>query len=155
MPDPGTRSAPQGRGGVTLAVRAEGHVLQLLARAGAPAPAIAGLRPAGPGQWFLVGDGPLAPEALAADLPDVAVCDQSHGRVRIAVQGPDAQELLARGTGLDLAGFEHGRSAATLLGPIGVHLTRTGEEAFELLVLRSFAEALMHDLQAMAAEYEG
>lgn len=144
------------RGGVALAALPEGHVLLLLTRAGAPAPDVAGLRPAGPGQWFLVGDTPLADagrEALAARLLDVAISDQSHGRVRIAVSGPQAMAMLAKGTAVDLERMAVGASTATLIGPLGVHLTRTREAAFELMVLRSFAAALWHDLRAMAAEY--
>lgn len=142
--------------GVTLTALPEGHVVLLLARAGAPAPEVEGLRPAGPGQWYLVGDAPLGADALAAlaeRLPDVAVSDQSHGRVRIAVSGTKATAALAKGTAVDLDALPVGASATTLVGPLGVHLTRTGEAAFELMVLRSFAAALWHDLETMAAEY--
>lgn len=142
--------------GVTLAALPEGQVLLLLGRAGAPEPNLAGLRAAGPGQWFLVGDAPL-PEPgmadLAARLPDVAISDQSHGRVRIAVSGPQSLAMLAKGTAVDLARMPVGGATVTLIGPLGVHLTRTGETTFELMVLRSFAAALWHDLEAMAAEY--
>ena len=47
-----------------------------------------------------------------------------------------------------------GASAATLFGPIGAHLTRTGPEAWEILVLRSFADSLRQDLEEMAREFE-
>ena len=143
-------------GGVTLSALPEGHVVLLLTRAGAPAPDLPGLRPAGPGQWFLVGDSPLAAAELAelvARLPDVAVSDQSHGRVRIAVAGGQAAAMLAKGTAVDLEALPVGASTGTLVGPLGVHLTRTAETAYELMVLRSFAAALWHDLEAMAAEY--
>lgn len=143
-------------GGVTLRALPEGHVVLLLARAGAQAPDVPGLRPAGPGQWFLVGDAPLGAEelaALAARLPDVAVSDQSHGRVRVAVSGGRVAAMLAKGTALDLEALPVGASATTLVGPLGVHVTRTAAESYELMVLRSFAAALWHDLEAMAAEY--
>ncbi|PJN92673.1 hypothetical protein CNY89_27640 [Amaricoccus sp. HAR-UPW-R2A-40] len=45
--------------------------------------------------------------------------------------------------------------SSTMLGPIGVHLTRTGPEAFEVMALRSFAVSLWTDLMEMAAEYNG
>lgn len=138
--------------GVTLRALPEGHVVLLLTAAGAPAPAVPGLRPAGPGQWLAVGDGPADHPALAA-LPGVAVCDQSHGRVRVAVEGEMAAAMLAKGTAVDLEAMPVGATAATLLGQIGVHLTRTGAAGFELMVLRSLAEALWHDLRGMAAEY--
>lgn len=142
--------------GVTLQPLPEGHVVLLLARAGAPAPDVPGRRPAGPGQWFMVGEAPLSAEelaALVARLPDVAVSDQSHGRVRIVVEGARAAEMLAKGTAVDLEGLAVGASASTLVGPLGVHLTRTSAASYELMVLRSFAEALWHDLEVMAAEY--
>ena len=142
--------------GVTLTALPEGHVILLLARAGAPAPELPGLRPAAPGQWFLVGDAPLPDaelEGLATRLPDVALSDQSHGRVRIGVAGARAAALLAKGTAVDLDALPVGASATTLIGPIGAHLTRTGETVFELMVLRGFGSALWHDLEAMAAEY--
>ena len=142
--------------GVTLTALPEGHVVLLLTRAGAPAPDLPGLRPAGPGQWFVVGDSPLAAAELAAlaRLPGVAVSDQSHGRVRIAVAGAQAAAaMLAKGTAVDLEALPVGASTATLIGPLGVHLTRTADRAFELVVLRSFAAALWHDLEVMAAEY--
>ncbi len=145
-------------GGVTLTALPDGHVVLLLAKTGAPAPDMEGLRPAGPGQWFLVGDAPLTEAgmaALAARLPEVALSDQSHGRVRIAVAGPQVVAMLAKGTAVDLERMAVGQSATTLIGPLGVHLTRTGPAAFELMVLRSFAAALWHDLEAMAAEYRG
>lgn len=144
-------------GGVQLTALPEGHVILMLGRAGASSPALDGLRLAGPGQWFLVGDAPLSAAEVAAlaATPDCAISDQSHGRARIAVVGPCAAALLAKGTALDLEGLAVGASATTLLGPIGVHLTRTGPEAFELMALRSFAVSLWTDLMEMAAEYEG
>jgi sarcosine oxidase subunit gamma len=143
-------------GGVTLTALPEGRVALLLGRAGAVAPHEPGLRPVGPGQWYMVGDAPLGAEeleAIAARLPDVAVCDQSHGRVRIAIEGPCAATMLAKGVAVDLETLPVGASATTMVGPLGVHLTRTGVSSFELIVLRSFAVALWRDLSAMAAEY--
>lgn len=140
-----------GASGVALTLLPEAGVFELLGRAGAPAPGLEGLRATGPGRWYYVGD--LAAEALAARLPDVAVVDQSHGRVRIGVAGPAAAAMLAKGTAVDLAAMAVGASAATMVGPIGVHMTRTGPEAFELMVLRGFAESLWHDLRSMAGEY--
>jgi sarcosine oxidase subunit gamma len=142
--------------GVTLKALPEGQVVLLLTRAGAQAPDISGLRPAGPGQWFMVGDEPLSAEdfaSLVARLPDVAVSDQSHGRVRIVVEGAQAAAMLAKGTAVDLEALAVGGCANTLVGQLGVHLTKTAASTYELMVLRSFAEALWHDLEVMAAEY--
>lgn len=146
-------SGPVG-GGARVTALPEGWVLHLLGRVGAAAPELDGLRVAGPGQWFLVSDAPVDVAALAARFPDLAICDQGHGRVRIAVEGPEAMAMLAKGTAVDLERMAVGASAQTLIGPIGVHLTRTGPRAFELMVLRGFADSLWHDLDGMAAEYE-
>jgi sarcosine oxidase subunit gamma len=138
-------------GGVSLRALPAGGLWLLLGRAGAPAPDLPGadLRPAGPGQWFLLA------EELPAGLDGFAVSEQGHGRLRIALEGPDAAALLAKGTALDLDALGLGASAQTLIGPIGAHVTRLGPERFELMVLRSYAESLWHDLAGMAAEYGG
>ena len=145
-----------GGNGVTLKALPEGHVVLLLTRAGAQAPDVPGLRPGGPGQWFMVGEAPLSAEelaALVARLPDVAVSDQSHGRVRIVVEGARAAEMLAKGTAVDLEALAVGAYAITLVGTLGAHLTKMAATTYEVMVLRSFAEALWDDLEVMAAEY--
>jgi sarcosine oxidase subunit gamma len=152
------RQALHGAGGtgVTLNALPEGQVVLLLTRAGAQAPDVPGLRPAGPGQWFMVGEAPLRAKdfaSLVARLPDVAVSDQSHGRVRIVVEGATAAAMLAKGTAVDLEALAVGASANTLVGQLGVHLTKTAASTYELMVLRSFAETLWHDIEVMAAEY--
>jgi sarcosine oxidase, subunit gamma len=145
----------------------EGHVLHVLAPPSANGverrlTAVANgapyaVRPYGPHQWFVVGDEMLPAMALrekaAALAPDLALSDQSHGRVRLAVSGPRSRFLLARGCAVDLSigAFPAGRSAPTLFNQIGVHITRTDEDRFELIVLRSFAESLWEDLTVQSA----
>lgn len=110
----------------------------------------------GPDQWYLVGDEPASRAAvlgLAASLSGhFSVIDQSHGRVRIAVEGDAVEEVLAKGTGVDLARFEVGRSTTTLIGNVSAHMTRTAKNRFELMPQRGFAESLWLDLVTMAAE---
>lgn len=108
------------------------------------------LRANGPGQWYLVGDRP----GIVVALPDgFTAVDQSHGRVRIAVEGVAVEDVLAKGTGIDLARFEVGHATTTLVGHVSAHIARTAADRFELMPLRSFAESLWHDLETMAAEY--
>ncbi|NDV86524.1 sarcosine oxidase subunit gamma [Aurantimonas aggregata] len=114
-----------------------------------------------PGQWFLVEDTPLAPGDLARLAEQVtgqlALSDQSHGRVRLSIEGPAARHLLAKGTGVNLgeSAFPVGHSAPTLYGHVGIHLTRTAPERYELLVLRSFAVDLWEQLAKGGAEFLG
>ncbi|RFB84985.1 sarcosine oxidase subunit gamma [Rhizobium leguminosarum bv. trifolii] len=155
--------------GLRLEALPEGHLLHVL---GAIAPAAlaaelvkAGLanssiRKAGFRQWFVAGDAPLSPaglQALAAALAGKAVVmDQSHGRVRIGISGRSSRLLLSKGTAIDLdpAVFPEGGSAMTMVGHISVQIARTGDDSFELTVLRSFAESLWHELRHMAASAE-
>lgn len=135
----------------------EGTVLQVLGpsselaslKAVAQAADLA-IRANGPDQWFLVGDGPAPARDL---LPAFSLIDQSHGRVRIAVEGVVVEDVLAKGTGLDLASFEIGAATTTMIGHIATHMTRVSADRFELMVLRGFAESLWHDLEAMSAEF--
>ncbi|SIQ98517.1 N-methylglutamate dehydrogenase subunit D [Rhizobium sp. RU20A] len=151
---------------LTLTALPEGHVLHLLAapgavpHAGAITAAGGGtLRAYAPGQWFVVGDERLTASQkaeIAGRLAGVAdVVDTSHGRVRMALSGAAVERVLAKGTAVDLApsAFPVGRSATTLVGHISVQITRTGEQSFELMVLRGFAESLWDELIGMAREF--
>ncbi|GAJ93789.1 sarcosine oxidase subunit gamma [Agrobacterium sp. SHOUNA12C] len=157
------KAALQGPG-IRLEPLPEGHLLHVMGAIDAEG--LAGrfqateleastIRSTGYRQWFIAGDDPLPPSRLAAlssTLQGSAfVSDQSHGRVRIGLSGPQAAELLARGTAVDLhpSAFPEGRSAVTLFGHISLQLTRTGVDSFELTVLRSFAEALYEELEAL------
>ncbi|NYT32103.1 sarcosine oxidase subunit gamma family protein [Rhizobium sp. WYCCWR 11128] len=155
--------------GVRLEALPEGHLLHVL---GAIEPtalaaelvktgfAKSSIRQAGFRQWFVAGDEPLAPtslDALVAALAGKAfVMDQSHGRVRIGVSGRSSRALLSRGTAVDLdpSVFPEGHSAMTMVGHLSVQIVRTGDDSFELTVLRSFAESLWDDLVHMAASAE-
>ncbi|ANL74997.1 sarcosine oxidase gamma subunit SoxG 2 (plasmid) [Rhizobium phaseoli] len=155
--------------GIRLEALPEGHLLHVLGAIEPPALAAelakAGLanssiRKAGFRQWFVAGDAPLSPaglQALTAALAGKAfVMDQSHGRVRIGVSGRASRLLLSNGTAIDLdpAVFAEGSSAMTMVGHISVQIVRTGDDSFELTVLRSFAESLWDELRHMAASAE-
>lgn len=117
------------------------------------------LRAIPPGQWLLVGDRPTAGAEMrrlvAALEPHAAGIDQSHGRVRLRLEGPMAAAVLSKGTAVDLhpGAFAPGRTVATLIGHVSAYLTRHETEAFEIAVPRSFAQALWDDLAAMCAEF--
>ncbi|PST26790.1 sarcosine oxidase subunit gamma family protein [Mesorhizobium plurifarium] len=117
------------------------------------------LRPVSPDQWFIIRDDPTPHQDMkslfAALEPRATGVDQSHGRVRIRIEGKMAQRALSKGTALDLdpSAFPIGQSAATLIGHIAVHITRVGPDAFEIIVLRSFAESLWDDLARMGLEF--
>lgn len=160
--------APLVSPGIRLSPLPEGTVLQVVTGPGAPDQTAnverlareAGLaaRPLSPGQWLLVGDQPTGhadrKRLLAALEPLASGIDQSHGRVRMRLEGPMAVQVLSKGTAVDLdpGAFPPGRSVVTLVGHIAAQLKRQDAEAFEISVLRGFAEALWGDLAGMCEE---
>ena len=165
----GSFGAPATGNRITLAALPEGHVLQVLASRGN-----AGLedlirqvgdgnpnavRAYSPGQWFVVGDAALSPADISGKAAllsgKASIADQSHGRVRIGISGTAVEAVLAKGTAVDLdrAKFPVGHSAMTLIGHISALVTRTGEDGFEILVLRGFAESLWDELIQMSLEF--
>ncbi len=101
-----------------------------------------------PGAFMLTGAQPgLAARAAQAFAGLAAVEDQSHGRTTIAVAGPAARRVLARGCRLDLhpRAFGPGRAATTQIAQIGCLLHQTDDApSFELTVFSTLAEPFFH-----------
>ena len=157
------RYGAAGAAGVTLSVRHPCSIVMVMARKGQAAAVARALEGraalwAGPEQYYVVADG-RDEGALYRELRNsldgiASVADQSHGRVIIRIAGPKARVVLAKGTPVDLHRHEFaiGRSALTQMAHVGVHLTRTGDDAFELSVFRGFAESFWEWLTGQAAE---
>jgi sarcosine oxidase, subunit gamma len=115
----------------------------------------------GPDEWLILGSGGGEHEIAArlrAALGDIhaAVTDISEARTTIAVAGPRARELLAKGTSIDLHPrvFGPGRCVQTGFAGANIILCQTDEvPSFEILVLNSFAEHLWTWLEGGAREY--
>ncbi|MCR6501427.1 sarcosine oxidase subunit gamma [Shinella sp. CPCC 101442] len=114
----------------------------------------------GPGEWLVLSQ-VHAPETLAAELSVrlggfAFVVDQSHGRVVLTLSGPDAARILANGIAVDLHAdaFPVGRAANVLCNHLSLNLVRTGDQSFDLVVMRSFAGALVDDLKVMARSHD-
>lgn len=95
----------------------------------------------GHGTFLVAGD--VALDGLAA------VTDQSDAWATVRIAGQRAEDVLARLVPVDLraAVFKTNHSARTLLGHLSVAITRVGPDAFEVMVMRSMAVTLVHDLQ--------
>ncbi|HLH88947.1 MAG TPA: sarcosine oxidase subunit gamma family protein [Xanthobacteraceae bacterium] len=113
---------------------------------------------AGVDRWFVVATG--EPGRLAATLQEAlaghaSILDQSDGQVAIGIAGDSARATLAKGIALDLhpENFKPGDAAATRLGHVAIQLARTGADAFEILVPRSYAMSVWESLAEMAAEF--
>lgn len=177
----GRFGADKGAPGVTLSVRHPMSIVTVIARkdkAEALSKAIAAvyefplpgvgesatgnglaLHWCGAEQYFAIAEGKAEAELyreLKSRLEGLASCsDQSHGRIIIRVSGPKARALLAKGTPIDLhpSAFGPGKSAMTQMAHVGVHLTQTAEETFELSVFRGFSENFWEWLTEQAEEY--
>lgn len=120
-----------------------------------------GLTLPGPGQtggtdaarviWFgrahLLLMGP-APDPALAD--HAALTDISDGWAVVRLDGAGAADVLARLTPLDLRlrAFAPGQTARTELQHMQASITRLAEGAFLIMVFRSMARTLVHDLKS-------
>ena len=90
--------------------------------------------------------GPVADGSLAAFA---ALTDQSDAWAVVRLHGKGAAGVLARLVPLDLrpGHFKRGHTARTDLAHMLASLTRTGENTFQIVVFRSMAATLAHDLK--------
>jgi len=151
---------------IRLSPLPEGTIIHILATPGAAevenhlhALKKGAVRAVSPGQWFIVSDEIMSHAEMTAFFiqlePQATAVDQSQGRVRLRIEGRMVERVLAKGTAVDLSihAFPIGHSATTLIGHITAHVTRIEDHAFEILVLRGFAESLWDDLVRMCQEF--
>jgi sarcosine oxidase subunit gamma len=93
----------------------------------------------GHGTWMVTGD---------VALDGAAVTDQSDAWAVMQLSGAGGENVLARLVPVDLRAqvFKINHVAKTMLGHMSVTITRTGADAFEIMVMRSMATTLVHDL---------
>ena len=98
----------------------------------------------GRGEVLLAGPAPDA--GLSAHA---AVVDQSDAWAAVRVSGAGSVDVLARLVPVDLreATFKRGHTARTLVQHMTASITRVGADAFVILVFRSMAGTLVHDLK--------
>lgn len=103
------------------------------------------VRNVGPGEWLLVSEDP----AQSPEIDGAMIVDQSHGRTLFRLSGPDATAILMRGVAVDLGGgvLPVGASSSMAFGHLSINLARVDQDRYELVVGRSFAESLYHDLR--------
>ncbi len=83
-----------------------------------------------------------------------ALTDQSDAWTAVTLSGDDAGDVLARLVPLDLsaAHFKRGHTARSQIQHMAGSITRIGSDTFLLMVFRSMAGTLLHDLErAMAS----
>ena len=104
---------------------------------------------------------------LAGPEPDralakyAALTDQTDAWACMRLEGSGAADVLARVTPLDLRGsvFKRGHTARTQLQHMAASITRVSANGFLILVFRSMADTLRHDLETamrgVAARHQG
>jgi sarcosine oxidase subunit gamma len=115
----------------------------------------------GPDEWLVLGPGGGEHEIAArlrSAFGDIhaAVTDVSEARTTIAVAGPAARALLAKGTSIDLHPrvFGPGRCAQTGFAGANIILRQTDDvPSFEILLLNSFAEHVWAWLEGACREF--
>lgn len=103
----------------------------------------------GPGQYLVLGRQVAGLEAIAA------VTDQSDAWAIVELSGPTITDVLSRLVPIDLRGakFELGHTARTLIGHMPCSITRTGTLSIEVMVMRSMAGTLVHEISEAARLY--
>lgn len=98
----------------------------------------------GHGQVMLMGS--LPDQAL---FSHAAVVDQSDAWAVVRLEGNGVEDVLARLVPVDLRpqNFKRGHTARTLLFHMAASVTRVGEKSFLIMVFRSMAGSLVHDLK--------
>ena len=93
---------------------------------------------------------------IGCDLPDLsglaAVTDQGDGVAAVKIEGDGAEAVLARLVPLDLraASFKRGHTARSLVNHMTASIIRLGPKSFEVMVMRSMAQTLVHELTEAA-----
>lgn len=100
--------------------------------------------------WFSRDMALLMGPAADASLADhAALTDQSDGWAVVRLEGEQAAEVLARLTPADLrpSVFKRGHTARSEVAHMMGSITKIGDSAFVVMVFRSMAQTLVHDLK--------
>ena len=96
------------------------------------------------GQWVVIGPKPTLELAKLG-----AVVDQSDAWAIVRLEGPNAEDVLARLVPVDVrrSVFKRGHTMRSTLYHMIASITRVGDNSFQVMVFRSMAETLVHDLR--------
>jgi sarcosine oxidase subunit gamma len=113
----------------------------------------------GPNEWLVIVDGgtEVAVEAqLRATLSGhFAVVDLSGGQTLVHLSGEAVQMVLKKSSGYDFSvgHFPVGRCVQTTFAKATALVSRTGDDAFDLVIRRSFSDYLFRWIMDAADEY--
>lgn len=108
-----------------------------------------------PGRWTVIAADPAVPEALAKAIGDNATTvDLSHGRTVLRIDGGQSRRVLSKLFPIDFKSetFPLERGLATQHHEIFAQIQRVGEDAFDIIVFRSYARSFWHALRRASEE---
>lgn len=87
------------------------------------------------------------PDTVLAD--HAALTDQTDAWAVVRLEGEGAEDVLARLVPVDVrqTHFKRGHTARTQVMHMSASVTRVGDAAFQIMVFRSMAKTLVHDLE--------
>ncbi|UTW06322.1 sarcosine oxidase subunit gamma [Pseudomonas benzenivorans] len=113
-----------------------------------------------PDEWLLIvpsGEEFATEQKLRAALEGqhFAIVNVSGGQTIVELSGPKVRELLMKSTSYDVhpSNFPVGKAVGTVFAKSQLVIRHTGEDTWELLVRRSFADYIWLWLQDASAEY--
>uniref|UniRef100_UPI0015551FFD sarcosine oxidase subunit gamma n=1 Tax=Pseudomonas tumuqii TaxID=2715755 RepID=UPI0015551FFD len=114
----------------------------------------------GPDEWLLIvpsGSEFAVEQKLRAALDGqhVAVVNVSGGQTLLELSGPKVREMLMKSSIYDVhpSNFPVGKAVGTMFAKSQLVIRHTGEDTWELVVRRSFADYIWLWLQDASAEY--
>lgn len=108
-----------------------------------------------PGRWTVIAEDGALPEALARAVGDNGtVVDLNHGRTVLRVEGEQSRRVLSKLFAIDFHAdaFPLEEGLATKHHEIFAQIQRVGENAFDIIVFRSYARAFWHALRKASEE---
>ncbi|MBO6637292.1 MAG: sarcosine oxidase subunit gamma [Roseitalea sp.] len=108
-----------------------------------------------PGRWTVIAANPALPEALAKAAGDNAtVVDLSHGRTVLRIDGGQSRRVLSKLFPIDFKSdyFPLEKGIATKHHEIFAQIQRVGDDAFDIIIFRSYARSFWHALRRASDE---
>lgn len=108
-----------------------------------------------PDRVLIAAPSPITLPASLQSNTSLAVLDLSHARVRIAIEGPAAEEVIARLASIDFreAAMPVGNFVQTGIHHVGVLIHRTSADRFEILVPFTWARSIWEIICLNAAPF--
>lgn len=115
------------------------------------------VRSVSPSDWLVVSQRAVGAtiSVSLATIAGLSFAEQSDGQVLMVLSGPDVRTILAKCVAVDLHAdvFAEGGAAPMMICRVAGNLARTGADAFEIIVPRSYAGYVFDELREAGREF--